>query len=156
MPRRPPPTPLVLAKGPLPPRGASRHQLPDVPCAALIVAETAYRHSYGNNTPALLLGSRERSISNASASSLPSNLSSPSLSLSYYDPPLVSIPKMRMRVTSLDTTTMMMPTWISSSWVALGAARGQVTPPPPVMLAYPTSRSASGSGMKTGSRRVSF
>jgi len=164
MPRRPPPTPLVLAKGPLPPRGAPRHQLPDVPRAALIVAETAHRHSYdNNNTAALRLRSRERSASNASASSLSSNHSLPlslSLSPSYDDLPLVSTPTTRMRAISSDTT--MIPTWRSCSWVALDAARRQVTPPPPVMLAYPTSRPASGSGMKTGvgrepsSRRVSF
>jgi len=165
MPRRPPPTPLVLAKGPLPPRGAPRHQLPDVPRAALIVAETAHRYSYDNNNTARhRLRSRERSASNASASSLSSNFSLPS-SLSrplspYDDYPFVYTPTTRTRAISSDTT--MMPTRMSPSWVALDAARRQVTPPPPVMLAYPISRPASGSGMKKGmgrepsSRRVSF
>ncbi|KAF9504294.1 hypothetical protein BS47DRAFT_1490222 [Hydnum rufescens UP504] len=31
MPRRPPPSPLRLCNGPLPPRGAPRHKLPDLP-----------------------------------------------------------------------------------------------------------------------------
>jgi hypothetical protein len=180
MPRRPPPTPLILTKGPIvsnvspsvpatanehcfwcplplpqPPRGMPRHQLPDIPCAALIVTEPAHRHPFHN---AGRLQTRERSTSQASTistSSLSSNISS-SFSLSSSDDLSLVPAPVRARAASSGMT-------MSSSWVGVDAARRQVVPPPPVMLAYPSvsaSRIASGSGVRTrgesGSRRVSF
>jgi len=128
MPRRPPPTPLILAKGPMPPRGTPRHQLPDIPRAALIVAETAHGHSC-NIVPRPQHRERSMSIaSNTSTSSLSSNLSWSSSSLSSYHPPPVP-PSMYVRAVTSGMT-------MSNSWPALDVARQTVVPPPPVMLAY--------------------
>jgi len=146
MPRRPPPSPLILSKGPIPPRGAPRHRLPDVPSAVLIVAQPIHHHSYNN---AVRPRPRERTISSASSASSTSlssnNLSSPSLSLSSYHPPLVST-SVPMQAGSSDTMT-------SSTWFALDVSRRKVVPPAPAMLAYSSAsilRTASGSGATTG------